>query len=142
MDQIVNFLADNAFLTMLFTNVVQAVGWFFAFRRRRIENDSGEASALDSIRELNNKVAADLKERYDEQEKRINELEERKRKAFREIGVLNGQVEVLTRQNLSDMDLIQRLNVQITSYKNEVSSWKTKFEGLQKQVSQFKKHEK
>ena len=142
MDQIVNFLADNAFLTMLFTNVVQAVGWFFAFRRRRIENDSGEASALDSIRELNNKVAADLKERYDEQEKRINELEERERKAFREIGVLNGQVEVLTRQNLSDMDLIHRLNVQITSYKNEVSSWKTKFEGLQKQVSQFKKHEK
>lgn len=139
MNGLVNFLADNAFLTMLFTNLFQAVVWAFAFKKRRIENDSGEASALDSIRELNNKIAADLKEKYDEQYKRISELEERERTAIKERGELVGQISILTQQNKSDKELIQKLSIQVTGYKTEISSWKTKFENLQKQVNQFKK---
>ncbi len=139
MNGLVNFLADNAFLTMLFTNLFQAVVWAFAFKKRRIENDTGEASALDSIRELNNKIAADLKEKYDEQYKRISELEERERTAIKERGELVGQISILTQQNKSDKELIQKLSVQVTSYKTEVASWRTKFENLQQQVDKFKK---
>ncbi|MBK7097920.1 MAG: hypothetical protein IPH58_05655 [Sphingobacteriales bacterium] len=144
MNEVLQFLADNAFMTMLFTNIVQAVGWFFAFKKRRIENDSGEASALDSIRELNNKIALDLKERYDEQSKRIEELEVREREAIKQMGVLNGQMTVLAQQNQSDKELIQKLNSKITAYKSEIAGWQAKFETLKKRFDQYLngKHEK
>lgn len=144
MNGFVNFLADNAFLTMLATNIIQAVAWAFAFKKRRIENDTGEASALDSIRELNNKIAADLKEKYEEQHLRISDLENREREAIKERGELTGQITVLSQQHKTDKELIQRLTEQVTSYKAEIASWRGKFENLQKQFNQFKKeaHEK
>ncbi|HRN49186.1 MAG TPA: hypothetical protein PKW69_14225, partial [Niabella sp.] len=139
MNDILQLLADNAVVTMLVTNVVQAVGWMFAFRKRRSENDAGEATALESIRELQNKMAQDLKERYEDQERRIVELENRERDFIKQIGVLNGQVEVLSRQNLSDKQLIQDLNTKISGYKAEIASWRTKFETLKKRFDNYLK---
>lgn len=139
MNDILQLLADNAVVTMLVTNVVQAVGWMFAFRKRRSENDAGEATALESIRELQNKMAQDLKERYEDQERRIVELENRERDFIKQIGVLNGQVEVLSRQNLSDKQLIQDLNTKISGYKSEIASWRTKFETLKKRFDNYLK---
>ncbi len=132
------WLQDSTLLTLLISNVVQAIVWLFAFRKRKVENDSSEAAALNSIRELNNSIAADLKERYDEQAARIKELEDRERTALSAYGELQGQVSMLSQQHAGDKILIQKLNEQIAGYKAEVAGWKAKFENLQKQFMQLK----
>lgn len=144
MRDLIEIVQDNTIMAMLATNLIQAIGWAFAFRKRRAENDSGEAAALDSIRDLNNKIAADLKERYDEQAKRISELEERERDSIQERGTMKGKIEVLTQQHLADKASIADLNKKIISYKTEIMGWKTKFESLLRQFEKFKKevHEK
>lgn len=123
---------------MLLTNLVQAITWAFAFKKRKIENEASEADAVDSIRELTKKVADDLKERYVEQSKRIDDLVTKERDALRERSILEGKITILTAQDVENKRIIQSLN-------KEVSAWKGKFEGLKREFDEYKKqfqHEK
>lgn len=124
-------LTENPIVMLLVTNLLQAVSWFFAFRKRKIENDATEADALESARELLSKLGDDMNKKYDEQAERIKLMEDRERKAIQERGEIQGKLNTLEKQSLSDKTLIQKLT-------KEIEGWKQKFETLKKDFNEYK----
>lgn len=124
-------LTENPIVMLLVTNLLQAVSWFFAFKKRKIENDATEAGALESARELLSKLGDDMNRKYDEQVVRIKELEERERGSIKERGEIHGKLMALEKQAEGDKNLIHKLN-------KEVAAWKQKFETLKKEFDEYK----